>query len=268
MDGAGGPGARRELRAAPRADRGAQPPPRRARACGGRGPTPRLRSTRPRSSSWRCCTTSASSRSIRTSSTGPARSTSASASGCAGTRSRARSCWRASPASSIWPPPCAPRTRRGTAPATRTACSGEQIPLTARIVTVVDAFDAMTSERAYRQPLPRREALRRLRAGAGRQFDPRVVDSISTSSDASGAVAPTSMRVCPSCPRSRSPRAGWTRRCAARRSSRRWRPGINALKTFDPPLHALDGPADRRRAPHRQAPRRRRRRRPRRCSCT
>ena len=43
---------------------------------------------------------------------------------------------------------------------------------------MVDAFDAMTSERAYRQPLPRREALRRLRAGAGLQFDPRVVETI------------------------------------------------------------------------------------------
>ena len=52
---------------------------------------------------------------------------------------------------------------------------GEQIPLTARIVSVVDAYDAMTSQRAYRRPLTRREALSRLRAGAGRQFDPRVV---------------------------------------------------------------------------------------------
>jgi HD-GYP domain-containing protein (c-di-GMP phosphodiesterase class II) len=56
--------------------------------------------------------------------------------------------------------------------------AGDDIPLTARIVTVVDAFDAMTSERAYRRPLARREALRRLRAGAGMQFDPRVVGSI------------------------------------------------------------------------------------------
>jgi HD-GYP domain-containing protein (c-di-GMP phosphodiesterase class II) len=56
--------------------------------------------------------------------------------------------------------------------------AGDDIPLTARIVTVVDAFDAMTSERAYRKPLPRREALRRLRAGAGLQFDPRVVETI------------------------------------------------------------------------------------------
>jgi HD-GYP domain-containing protein (c-di-GMP phosphodiesterase class II) len=56
--------------------------------------------------------------------------------------------------------------------------AGDEIPLTARIVTVVDAFDAMTSERAYRKPLPRNEALRRLRAGAGMQFDPRVVETI------------------------------------------------------------------------------------------
>jgi HD-GYP domain-containing protein (c-di-GMP phosphodiesterase class II) len=55
---------------------------------------------------------------------------------------------------------------------------GDQIPLSARIVSVVDAYDAMTSERAYRQPLPRREALRRLRAGSGVQFDPHVVDAI------------------------------------------------------------------------------------------
>jgi HD-GYP domain-containing protein (c-di-GMP phosphodiesterase class II) len=55
---------------------------------------------------------------------------------------------------------------------------GGQIPLSARIVSVVDAYDAMTSERAYRRPLPRREVLRRLRFGAGRQFDPRVVGTL------------------------------------------------------------------------------------------
>ena len=56
--------------------------------------------------------------------------------------------------------------------------AGGDIPLTARIVSVVDAFDAMTSERAYRRPLPRREALHRLRSGSGAQFDPRVVDAL------------------------------------------------------------------------------------------
>jgi two-component system, cell cycle response regulator len=58
--------------------------------------------------------------------------------------------------------------------------AGPQIPLTARIVAVCDAYDAMTNERAYRRPLPRREAMRRLRAGAGLQFDPAVVRAFLT----------------------------------------------------------------------------------------
>jgi putative two-component system response regulator len=52
---------------------------------------------------------------------------------------------------------------------------GEQIPLGARIIAVVDAFDAMTSDRPYRKSLGREEAVRRLRAGSGTQWDPRVV---------------------------------------------------------------------------------------------
>jgi HD-GYP domain-containing protein (c-di-GMP phosphodiesterase class II) len=55
---------------------------------------------------------------------------------------------------------------------------GERIPLTARIVSAADSFDAMTSDRAYRSALPRREACRRLRRGAGAQFDPLVVDAL------------------------------------------------------------------------------------------
>ena len=53
---------------------------------------------------------------------------------------------------------------------------GEQILLSARIIAVVDAFDAMTSSRPYRRALPREEAARRLRAGRGTQFDPDVVE--------------------------------------------------------------------------------------------
>jgi HD-GYP domain-containing protein (c-di-GMP phosphodiesterase class II) len=45
-------------------------------------------------------------------------------------------------------------------------------------VSAADSFDAMTSDRAYRTALPRREACRRLRSGAGRQFDPRVIDAL------------------------------------------------------------------------------------------
>lgn len=52
---------------------------------------------------------------------------------------------------------------------------GEQIPLAARIFSVVDAYDAMTSDRPYREALTFEEAIRRLRSGAGTQFDPAVV---------------------------------------------------------------------------------------------
>ncbi len=52
---------------------------------------------------------------------------------------------------------------------------GEEIPLGSRIVAIVDAFDAMLSNRSYRRGLPLEEALRRLEAGAGTQFDPRIV---------------------------------------------------------------------------------------------
>jgi HD-GYP domain-containing protein (c-di-GMP phosphodiesterase class II) len=53
---------------------------------------------------------------------------------------------------------------------------GEEIPLEARIILVCDAFHAMTTDRPYRKRLSVAEALRRLRQGAGTQFDPRVVD--------------------------------------------------------------------------------------------
>jgi HD-GYP domain-containing protein (c-di-GMP phosphodiesterase class II) len=55
---------------------------------------------------------------------------------------------------------------------------GEQIPLAARIVFTVDAFDAMTNDRPYRGALGRVEARRRIIAGAGTAFDPRVVRAL------------------------------------------------------------------------------------------
>jgi HD-GYP domain-containing protein (c-di-GMP phosphodiesterase class II) len=51
----------------------------------------------------------------------------------------------------------------------------DQIPLEARIFAVVDAYDAMTSERPYRKAVPPEEALQEIRANAGTQFDPQVV---------------------------------------------------------------------------------------------
>ncbi len=53
---------------------------------------------------------------------------------------------------------------------------GDEIPLGARIVAVIDAFDAMISTRPYRKGLPFDEAVRRLQEGSGTQFDPVVVE--------------------------------------------------------------------------------------------
>ena len=51
----------------------------------------------------------------------------------------------------------------------------EEIPIGARIVAVIDAYDAMISNRCYRKGLAHEEAARRLNAGGGTQFDPAVV---------------------------------------------------------------------------------------------
>jgi HD-GYP domain-containing protein (c-di-GMP phosphodiesterase class II) len=56
--------------------------------------------------------------------------------------------------------------------------SGDEIPLAARVVATVDAFDAMTNDRPYRRALERDEARRRIAAGAGSAFDPEVVDAL------------------------------------------------------------------------------------------
>jgi HD-GYP domain-containing protein (c-di-GMP phosphodiesterase class II) len=51
----------------------------------------------------------------------------------------------------------------------------EAIPLEARIVAVADVFDALVSKRCYKNALPRAEALRIVRADAGKHFDPAAV---------------------------------------------------------------------------------------------
>jgi putative two-component system response regulator len=58
--------------------------------------------------------------------------------------------------------------------------AGADIPIGARIIAVVDAWDAMTTDRPYRRSLGDAEAIRRLRAGSGTQWDPRVVETFLT----------------------------------------------------------------------------------------
>lgn len=54
---------------------------------------------------------------------------------------------------------------------------GDAIPLHARILTVVDSFDAMTSHRVYREPISIESARDELQRCSGSQFDPRVVEA-------------------------------------------------------------------------------------------
>jgi response regulator RpfG family c-di-GMP phosphodiesterase len=69
---------------------------------------------------------------------------------------------------------------------------GTDIPLGARIVAVCDAFDAMTSQRTYAQPVSSQLAMRELRECAGTQFDPAVVEAFCVTDAAEYAAAVTS----------------------------------------------------------------------------
>jgi putative two-component system response regulator len=63
----------------------------------------------------------------------------------------------------------------------------EEIPLPGRIVAVADVFDALTSERAYKNAWSVHEAIAEIQGQSGRQFDPRVVEAFLK---VVGAVAP------------------------------------------------------------------------------
>lgn len=68
---------------------------------------------------------------------------------------------------------------------------GEAICLRSRVVAVVDAYDAMTSDRPYRRALGRELALAEIEKGRGRQFDPRVADAFLALMHSSAEYEPT-----------------------------------------------------------------------------
>jgi putative two-component system response regulator len=54
--------------------------------------------------------------------------------------------------------------------------SGENIPLSARIVALVDVYDALTSKRAYKESLPHEQAIEIIKKEKNKHFDPEVTD--------------------------------------------------------------------------------------------
>jgi len=54
---------------------------------------------------------------------------------------------------------------------------GEQIPIPGRVMAIVDAYDALTTWRCYREPLPHERAVELIVNGEGTHFDPAVVDA-------------------------------------------------------------------------------------------
>lgn len=54
---------------------------------------------------------------------------------------------------------------------------GEEIPFAARIFSVIDVWDALTSERPYHKALPHHEVRQKIKADADKHFDPRVVEA-------------------------------------------------------------------------------------------
>ena len=56
--------------------------------------------------------------------------------------------------------------------------AGESIPLEARVVSVADVYDALTSPRVYKPALSHDEAIKIIKAGYGSQFDPMVVNAL------------------------------------------------------------------------------------------
>jgi two-component system cell cycle response regulator len=71
---------------------------------------------------------------------------------------------------------------------------GEAIPLGSRVIAVCVAFDAMTSARPYREPLPAATAFEELRRCAGHQFDPMVVAAFCAENDLNEPQTVTSSR--------------------------------------------------------------------------
>ena len=76
--------------------------------------------------------------------------------------------------------------------------AADDIPIGARILSVVDCFDALTSDRPYRQRLSQQDAIRLLKSRSGTMYDPRVVETFlatfeSTAPESRSGVSPEAL---------------------------------------------------------------------------
>ena len=55
--------------------------------------------------------------------------------------------------------------------------SGDEIPISARLMSLADVYDALTSRRVYKEAMPHEEALALIKEGRGLKFDPDVLDA-------------------------------------------------------------------------------------------
>ena len=60
---------------------------------------------------------------------------------------------------------------------------GEEIPLSARIMTIADVFDALVSRRSYKEPFPFDKAMEIIKEGEGTQFDPNIAEVFIAAAD-------------------------------------------------------------------------------------
>ena len=58
--------------------------------------------------------------------------------------------------------------------------AGHEVPVAARLISAIDAYDAMTNDRPYRGAMTHEQALAELERGSGTQFDPAVVKALKT----------------------------------------------------------------------------------------
>jgi HD-GYP domain-containing protein (c-di-GMP phosphodiesterase class II) len=75
-----------------------------------------------------------------------------------------------------------------------TGCAGVQIPLEARILAVVDCYDAMTSDRPYRSALAQEDAIAEVDRCSGSQFDPEVAVAFLAAWDSGGLGVTAALR--------------------------------------------------------------------------